>query len=213
MIYLYIDIETIPVQCPKISDEIVFSATVPGNYKKPESIARWRDENRANLIEKTSFDGGYGQICALSWSLTNSGGHTYLNSHGDEGLINVFFEDVDKVIGSRRPVVVGHNVNGFDLPFIRKRCMIHGIPLPAWFPRDLKPWGGETFDTMLEWDDRKFVSLDRLAKIFGIEGKKGVDGSMVAQMWADGKHAEVAAYCADDVALTKKIHERMRVAL
>jgi len=66
---------------------------------------------------------------------------------------------------------------------------------------------------MLKWAGyRGTVSLDNLAKYFGYTGKDGVDGSMVAQMWADGKHDEIAEYCVSDVLLTKSIHLKMKRA-
>ncbi|WP_424926269.1 hypothetical protein [Agrobacterium pusense] len=57
------------------------------------------------------------------------------------------------------------------------------------------------------------ISLDALCFSLGLEGKGDVDGSMVAQMWADGKHDEIGAYCRDDVARVRRVHQKMLAAL
>jgi hypothetical protein len=44
---------------------------------------------------------------------------------------------------------------------------------------------------------------------FGLPGKGGVDGSMVAGMVRAGRIDEVAAYCADDVRRVRAIYQRM----
>ena len=216
--FLYIDIETLPIQCPDKADEYVANAKAPGNMKKPETIEKWRVDSRDEILAKTSFDGGQGQIACIGWAFDD--GEIWCpyyrpetKDSGEYTAIDEFFHCAGDYIGSHMPVIVGHNVSAFDLLFLRKRCMVHGIKLPAWFPRDLKPWSTEIFDTMVQWDSRNSVSLDNLAKIFGIEGKGDVDGSMVAQMWADGKHQEIADYCKADVKLTRKIHQQMMKAL
>ena len=55
---------------------------------------------------------------------------------------------------------------------------------------------------------RDTVSMDNLCDILGIPGKDGFDGSMVAEAWANGEHAKIAEYCADDVRRTREIHKR-----
>ena len=57
------DIETIPTQDPALIKHLVETANPPANYKKPESIAKWREENAADIVGKTSFDGGRGHVC------------------------------------------------------------------------------------------------------------------------------------------------------
>ena len=72
-------------------------------------------------------------------------------------------------------LVVGHNVFDFDLPFLYKRSVIQRVcptvelPFTRYRSRPI-------FDTMHQWNKwspRKFVSLDRLARVLGLESSKG----------------------------------------
>lgn len=213
MSFLYIDIETLPIQSEEKARQFVADAKAPGNIKKPESIEKWREENADEILAKTSFDAVHGRICCICAEYEGRKFRAMNDEADDEASLISIFDYLGEAIGTYMPVIVGHNVIGFDLPFIRKRAMIHGIRLPAWFPRDLRPWGDEVFDTMLQWDAKNFISQDALAAAFGIDHDATMDGSMVAGRWREGKRQEVADYCAGDVALSRQIHEHMRRAL
>lgn len=220
--YLYLDIETIPLQDPTRIATFVNGIKAPGQYKKPEAIEKWIEENKADQIAKTSFNGGLGHICQICCVVDGEGPiekepfklSLGQDTNNEKSLLIRFSDYVtDAAIDYTPPIIVGHNVNGFDIPFIWQRCMVLGVKLPPFFPKDPKPWDLDTFDTMLQWaGHRGTVSLDNLAGYMGFYGKGDVDGSMVAQMWADGKHDEIAEYCMQDVLLTKKIHLKMKEA-
>lgn len=217
MNFLYLDIETIPSQLPEVRSRLAKQVTPPGNIKKAESIATWeRDKKGAAVderMEKTSFDGGLGHVCcigAIHSSLTVDTEHVF-NDMDEQKSLEAFAAFLR---GFTFPaVIVGHNVNNFDIRFLWQRAICLGVHLPGWFPKDPKPWGEETFDTMTAWAGAKgSISMDNLAFNLGVEGKGDVDGSMVAKMWQDGKHQEIADYCMDDVRKTRTIHEKFIVA-
>lgn len=216
MNYLYLDIETIPCQNEKLCVELVENAKPPSNYKNPETIAKWREENAADIIAKTSFDGALGEICAIGWSFGSSVNvhHQRMYDNKSElGLLEGWVSVLNANAGNLAPVVVGHNVNRFDIRFIWQRAIVHSVKLPTWFPKDPKPWGGDSFDTMTAWAGAgNMISLDNLSKALGLPGKSDVDGSMIAQMWSDGKHKEIAEYCASDVQKVQAIHQKMQRA-
>jgi len=109
--------------------------------------------------------------------------------------------------------VVGHYVSGFDIRFLTQRAIVLGVKLPAWWPHEEKPWGDRIFDTMVKWAGVKgTISLDNLCFALGIEGKGDVDGSMVAKMFADGRHEEIAHYARQDVERVRQIHKKMIAA-
>ncbi|PCI04598.1 MAG: hypothetical protein COB78_09915 [Hyphomicrobiales bacterium] len=219
MDYLYLDIETIPSQNDAVKARIAETITAPGNIKKPESIAVWEKDKKPaavdEAISKTSFDGGRGHVCCIG----------LYPSHGNSGVSFDIKDDINKETDLLElfaqtlrgfkvpPIIVGHNVNNFDIRFLWQRAICLGVKFPSWFPKNPKIWGHDTFDTMTAWAGQHgTISLDNLAFNLGIKGKGEVDGSMVAQMWRDGKHQEIADYCLDDVHLTKQIHEKMMKA-
>ena len=106
----------------------------------------------------------------------------------------------------------GHNISGFDLPFIKHRAIINGMkpPITLLNAINAKPWEDCIQDTMLLWsqDRQKRVSMDSLCKALGIEGKGDFDGSMVAETWPIDPE-KVIEYCKDDVERTRKIYKKL----
>jgi predicted PolB exonuclease-like 3'-5' exonuclease len=216
------DIETVPCQWPGILEEFAAAVQAPAIYKKPESIAAWLEENRAAEAEaawlKTSFDGGMGQIVCIGYAFDDGAVNALsvpsLSAADESSLLQCFFADLQKAYSGTsgtRPVLIGHNSNAFDVPFIWKRAIVHGIKPPHWFPRDPKPWGESTFDTMTQWSGVKDrISMDKLCRVLGIPGKgDGPTGADVWPMVRDGKIDEVAEYCRADVERTRAIYKRM----
>ncbi len=108
--------------------------------------------------------------------------------------------------------IVGHNVAGFDLPFLKHRSLINSVKPPSQIIKAMaaKPWDSCIADTMLMWssDSQKRASMDKLCRVFGIPGKGDFDGSMVADTWPVDPH-KVIEYCADDVRRTREIYKRL----
>lgn len=216
--FVYFDLETIPCQEEGYRATLADEVTPPGNIKKPESIKAWMDENRDRAIDeamaKTSFDGGLGHICTIAWAKNDSPIHVEHAKTLDQerGIIEAFFADLDHY---HSETLVGHNITGFDLGFLRKRAVVLGITLPpnACLPRDPKPWDKNVHDTMTMWAGAgNRISMDTLCGILCIKGKVGFDGSMVAEAWAKGDHDTIASYCKDDVWRTREIHKRFIAA-
>lgn len=216
--FVYFDLETIPCQDPDYLEVLKRKVRAPATYKKQESIEKWLAENRdiaaQEALSKTSFDGGRGHICTICWAKNDSKietRHAKTVSQERE-VITDFFADMDPY---HSETLVGHNIAGFDIPFITKRAIALGIRLPdrQSLPRDPKPWDKTMADTMPMWAGAKGkVSMDDLCGILGIEGKQGFDGSMVAAAWAAGEHDKIAEYCRDDVWRTREIHKRFLAA-
>jgi len=213
---VFIDIETIPSQSDDLLEKFRGEVKVPGNIKKPESIEKWLDENRdsaaKDAIAKTSFDPAFGHICTISWATDDEEPVTAhaVSVDQEKGILETLFDSINPF---HRITFVGHNVGAFDLRFILCRSVVLGVRVPECIPRDPKPWDKTVFDTMQAWSGAKgSISMDKLAKALGLEGKDGFDGSMVAEAWANGEHDRIAEYCADDVVKTREIWRRFKSA-
>ena len=221
---LYVDIETLPSADPEFIAQASANVTAPAQYKKPESIAEWLRENKEqavkDVVSKTSFDGLYGSIACICYAFDDGAVHQVNCIKGEEQMLRDFYFSVSQVssvqyvggFGSLPLVVCGHNIAGFDLPFLKHRSIIHGVkpPLSMLKAMNAKPWDGCIADTMLMWssDSQKRVSMDKLCKAFGLAGKGDFDGSMVADTWPTDPH-KVIEYCKDDVRRTREIYKRL----
>lgn len=119
-------------------------------------------------------------------------------------LLKDFDPDTDEL--------VGHNILGFDLPFIFQRCLVNSIPVRPFV--DLSEFHVRgVFDTMHHWwlGSKRFVSLDDIAWSLGIESSKTAEaeGSKVFEMYHAEKLAEIREYNLNDVRVTRKVYERM----
>lgn len=108
--------------------------------------------------------------------------------------------------------IVGHNVIGFDLPFIFQRCLINGLSARPFVNLGEFHVRG-VFDTMHQWwlGAKRHVSLDDIAWALGIESSKTaeVEGSKVFDLYQNGRLAEIREYNLNDVRVTRKVYERM----
>jgi DNA polymerase elongation subunit (family B) len=108
--------------------------------------------------------------------------------------------------------VITFNGRSFDAPYLMIRSAVHKV-------RTSKNLMGYRYDAGVHCDlmeqlnfygaTRKYT-LDFYAKSFGIKSSKdeGIDGSMVGDLYKEGKYLEVARYCVRDLVTTKEIFER-----
>lgn len=212
---LFFDLETIQTQKPEFIDDIAKNITHPKTMKKAETIENWEKHQKQDAVDeavsKTVFDGGQGEIITFGFAIDNEDPISIQrNSNISERdlleNVNANFKDLDF-----QPLWIGHNICGFDLRYLWKRFIVNGIKPAIKIPFDAKPWSATVYDTMFEWagtgNDKK--SMDFVCKALGLEGKTGMDGSMVYQAWLDGKYAEIAKYCEHDVERTRQIYKRL----
>lgn len=210
---VFIDVETIPNQSPEYRAKVRAGIKPPGNISKPESIAKWMEENAESAtdeaVAKTSFDPAAGHICSIAWAIGDGEvlSLTAIKIGEERKVIEGFFECLPE-LGMNR--FIGHYITGFDLRFIMCRAIVLGVKVPALWPRDPKPWDQSVFDTMTAWAGaRGTISLDRLCEALGIESPKGeIDGSQVAQAWLDGRYDEIAAYNRKDVEAVRQVFRK-----
>jgi hypothetical protein len=109
-------------------------------------------------------------------------------------------------------LLVGHNIIGFDLPFIFQRCLVNNVMVKPFVDlSEFRVTG--VYDTMRAWwmGSRNRVGLDEVAWALGIESSKTaeVEGSKVFELYQAGKLTEIREYNLNDVRATRKVYERM----
>lgn len=217
--YLVQDIETIP------ESEIASMwdpATAPANTRYPEKEPFppiWAHKVvcigmlalEPNLHPKK---GG----CAAGGAAAKNGEHAAISRWSEAVSGHMWGQD--------RPLkMVDYNGRGFDVPVLQTRAFRYGIPLPWYF--GLLPdnkgtisnyskeyrdrYGGWHRDVQELWSNRgasRYPHLENLAKLMGLPGKCGFDGSDVHQAYKDGKLAEIDRYCMEDVFQTAFVFQR-----
>ncbi|MDD5186061.1 MAG: ribonuclease H-like domain-containing protein, partial [Paludibacter sp.] len=130
-------------------------------------------------------------------------------------LLTDFTQLINKFCLTREHTVCGHNIKEFDIPYICRRMLINGLPLPPIFQiAGKKPWEISFIDTLELWkfgDYKNYTSLKLLTAVFGIPTPKDdIDGSQVAHVYYIEKNIErIATYCQKDVLATAQVFLRM----
>ena len=135
---------------------------------------------------------------------------TTFNHKDETELLNAFAIMLKK---SNFKYLCGHNIKEFDIPYLCRRMLIHGIKLPSIIDgRNKKPWEmKQLVDTLDQWkfgDYKHFTSLRLLCKLFNIPSSKDqLDGSMISKSyWEHDDLSSISKYCADDVVACSRLY-------
>lgn len=224
-----IDCETLPAPAAEPADEDgetranlsglnrAYSAPVTDGTPAAGVLPDTRDHQRRSLNGDTGrllcigfIDEGGGQRPVkgvLGWSREHG---CFTDDEAD--ILRDFWE----MMRTFRPCVdriVGHNIYNFDLPFIYKRSVICGVR-PSIELNFARYRNQPIYDTMCEWEKwnlRYTISLDRLARVLGLESPKTdeCDGSRIAELYGRGEYKTIRDYCLRDVITTRRIYRRM----
>ncbi len=131
----------------------------------------------------------------------------------ERGILDEFSTFVE----THHPALVTYNGRAFDLPVIALRCLRHGVAMP-WYYREngiSYRYSVEDHIDLCDWlADRgatRSGSLDALAKLIGLPGKLGIDGSQVEGLYRSGGLEPIQNYCLADVAQTALLFLRFRL--
>jgi predicted PolB exonuclease-like 3'-5' exonuclease len=229
-------LEEIREACKAELEAALLAVKPPSNYGA-DAAAKWENEKgsaqRAALIaaheatvdaayRKTGLDGTFGQICVIGWALNDNDVRTIWNqdwASSERELLESFYCALTDAIPSnmeRATCVVGHNVAGFDLRYLAQRSIVNNIRPHRVIAAasQAKPWESHVvYDTMVQWGGtgaKPGGSLDKLCRALSVPTPKGdITGATVWDAVQAGRIADVAAYCARDVAAVRAIHRRM----
>ncbi|MDP1636445.1 MAG: 3'-5' exonuclease [Gallionellaceae bacterium] len=140
---------------------------------------------------------------------------------GEGEIIQRFYEGIEKFT----PQIVSWNGGGFDLPVLHYRGLIHGVAAPRYWDmgeddREFK-WNNyisryqsrhlDLMDLLALYQPRANAPLDDMAKLMGLPGKLGMDGSKVWDAFQNGEIDGIRNYCETDVANTYLVYLRFQL--
>lgn len=205
------DIETIPNSA--MIEQLPEVEIKTGNLKDPAKIAEKIAEAKKEQIEKMALSPLYGRVCAFV-AIDDSGTlwKSCIQNESDEDEVNVI-ETLFRTIAGKR--AVSYNGNGFDLPFLYRRAVILGIN-PGEFGLPVLSAMTERkskfhIDIMNAWCGfGQFEKLDNLARAILNDQKNDIDFKDFPELIKSEEGRDtILAYCAQDVALTMKLWNRI----
>ena len=218
------DIETGPQSIERIKEicgPFDPSSVKTGNLKDQSKIDAKIKEAEASyeqeLIDSAALSALTGQVIAIGYLSTETG-KSVISADDEQNVLLQFWVKFSQCRQSDRKMV-GHNIAGFDIPFILQRSWLLDIPPdPRVLDRNGRYLDPTFIDTMTRWQAgnyrTQYAKLDTLAKAFGVPGKPdGINGGDFARLWngtaEERKQAE--DYLRNDLAMTAAVAERMGI--
>jgi predicted PolB exonuclease-like 3'-5' exonuclease len=137
---------------------------------------------------------------------------------GEGGEERDILEELSAFVTEQRPALVTFNGRTFDLPVIALRALKNGVGLGWYYDRDraLRHRYSETghidlCDQLADHGAARSSSLDALARLIGLPGKIGIDGSQIEGLFRAGSIDRIQRYCLTDVAQTALLFLRFRL--
>lgn len=218
---LFLDIETVPqtFDYQSLPEEMAHLwedkfANIKSRYSE-EATPEYAYLNGAGIFAE------FGKIVCISVGFIfykDKEKHFRLKSFvGDDEkkILNDFSAMLDHSFSGYENNLCGHNIKEFDVPYIARRTLVNGLPIPKMLSiAGKKPWEIHFIDTLDLWkfgDYKHYTSLKLLTTIFGIPSPKDdIDGSQVAQVFYEEKNIDrISFYCEKDVLATAQLFLKM----
>jgi len=142
-------------------------------------------------------------------------------SDSEREIVQRFFDGIEKYT----PQLVSWNGASFDLPVLHYRALFHGIAgccywdlgdnnkdfrynnyLGRFHTRHI-----DLMDILAGYQNRAWAPLDEIARLCGLPGKLGMEGSQVYPAFMRGEIAAIRDYCETDVANTYLLFQRFQL--
>ena len=148
------------------------------------------------------------------WSLGNA------KNMDEKEIVFKFFDLIEK----HNPTLVSWNGNGFDLPVIQYRALLHSIPSRIYwdtgqFEREAKfsnylsryhDKHVDVMDLLSRYQVRATAALNEIAVLLGLPGKLGLDNTRILDAFLAGENESIRNYCDIDVLNTYLVFLRLQ---
>jgi len=210
---LYPTLEELKINDPKLAElwvkrcKWLQKQVDPGEPTDPSDL--W--------INRSSLHPEFGRIVCVTFGVfTPEGTEKITSFYGDDE--KDILEKTNKILANSRVKgykIAGQNIKNFDVPYMGKRMLIHGITpdsiIQTW---NKKPWEMSFFDlgeifSFGAWG-QTFSSLDLISHVLGVPtSKDNMEGSQVHEYYWNGRVEEIKNYCEQDVVCTMNCFKRI----
>jgi DNA polymerase elongation subunit (family B) len=201
---LFLDIETVPA--------FEYYEKVPDIFRKlwdrkTETLKKEPEDTPESLYGRAGIYAEFGKIVCISAGFFRGKEFRIKSFYGDDEyqVLKQFCKLLESYFNFEKKMLCAHNGKEFDFPFLARRILINGLPLPPILDAaGKKPWDVPYLDTMELWkfgDYKHYTSLELLAAVFGIPTPKDdIKGSDIHRVyWQEHDLERIKIYCQKDV--------------
>ncbi len=174
--------------------------------KDPEKIAASIQAKREEWLEGAALSATTGRVLVVG-TLQLEAVEIF---EGDEADVLRHTWDLWRSHSTR--LWIGHNIKGFDIPFLVRRSWIHDVSVPGdvFEGRHVSSRFKDTMETWACGDyGSKYTKLDTVARALGV-GKKSGSGADFARLYTQDREAALE-YCRNDLRLTQAVAKKMGI--
>ncbi len=214
---LFLDIETVSL-APDYQNLTPQWQTLWG--KKSRVLRNLVEEDPSESYQKAGIYAEFGKVVCISTGRIGENGLVVRSYYGHEEkpLLEAFAHELQTNHSGDRHLLCAHNGKEFDFPYLARRMLVQGLPLPDILnTAGKKPWEVNHLDTMELWkfgDYKHYTSLELLVHLLGIPSpKQDLDGSEVGRVyWVDHDLMRIVEYCQRDVVALVRLFLRFQNA-
>jgi len=214
---LFLDIETVPLY----EQHAELSALEQELWEEKTRYQRKDEFTAEEFYDRAGIWAEFGKIVCISvgyFSFRHQQRTFRVTSFvgEEEVLLKDFVRLVEEHFSRANKLFCAHNGKEFDFPYLSRRMIINGIPIPQKLQLfGKKPWELGFLDTLDLWkfgDYKHYTSLNLLAYVLGIPSPKDdITGAEVrAVYYQEQDIARIAQYCQKDTLTVAQILLRMR---
>ena len=214
---LFFDIETVP----EYADFAELSNEEQTLWEEKTRYVRKEEFSPQEYYERAGIWAEFGKIVCISvgaFSFRNAQRTFRVKSFvGQEcTILKGFARLLEEHYSRAQQLLCGHNSKEFDIPYVARRMIINGLPLPQKLQLfGKKPWEIPHIDTLELWkfgDYKNYTSLRLLAYVMNIPSPKDdIEGSDVKDVFYQEKNIErIASYCQKDMITVAQILLKLR---
>jgi DNA polymerase elongation subunit (family B) len=218
---------------PREGDVIVYFdiETIPGPEPMPDAIVEHLITNGKAADEQAARDYGsllpmYGSVLSIGWAIDDLSASCIVGDPwgpaAEADVLAQFLRvlaEANRTAAMRKSLwwLVGHNINGFDIPFLKVRALKHNLPQLC---RGLgkaseKPWESRAVDTMTLWPGQReripgLSGLQNIAAFLGVPTQDGgIMGNAIADAYRAGNRDAVIHHQISDIDVVRGVFKRL----
>lgn len=218
---------------PREGDIVVYFdiETIPGPAPMPDAVVEHLIRTGKAATEQEARDYGallpmFGSVLSIGWAWDDLAVSAIIgdpmgpDAEGD--LLRQFLRvlaEAHRAAMERKSLwwLVGHNIEGFDVPYLKVRALKHGLPAlcRALGPARQKPWEPRVIDTMQLWPGGReripgVSGLQSIAAFLGLPTQDGgIMGGGIADAYRAGDRDAIIHHQISDINVLRGVYGRL----